>query len=294
MATSISSPDTALNRNTALRVAVPSLALAGVLGGLEYLRRRFEHSRLFVPDQYPNGVWRPRRHGLPAEDAWFRTEDGVELHGWWMPHPKARGTVLYCHGNSGSIAHQIGVLRHMRRLKVNLFAFDYRGYGRSGGKPSEQGLYRDARAAYDHLLSELGRKGSEIVLFGHSLGGAVAIDCAGEREVAGLIAQSTFTHVKDAARASFPGLPIHLLARKRFHSLSKVSELTMPKLFVHGGADGKLPPEFGERLYDEAAEPKELYVVRRAGHNDVYRHGGVRYLRRLSRFGRRCFKAPSS
>jgi fermentation-respiration switch protein FrsA (DUF1100 family) len=285
-----SSPD----RSAALRLAVPYLAVAGVLGGLEYLRRRFERRQLFVPDRYPNGVWQPASYGLPAEDVWFRAEDGVELHGWWLAHSRAKGTVLYCHGNSGSIAQQIGVLRHMRRLRVNVFAFDYRGYGRSGGQPSEQGLYRDARAAYDHLVGERGQSASRILLFGHSLGGAVAIDCAGVRPVAGLIAQSTFTHVRDAARASFPSLPVHLLARKQFHSLSKVRSLTMPKLFVHGDADGTLPLALTERLFEEAAAPKELYVVRGAGHNDVYRHGGIRYLRRLSRFGRRCFGLGSS
>jgi fermentation-respiration switch protein FrsA (DUF1100 family) len=276
----------------ALRKSVPPLALAGVLGGLEYLRRRFERSQLFMPDRYPNGVWEPGSHGLLAEDVWFRAEDGVDLHGWWLPHPRATGTVLYCHGNSGSIGQQIGVLRHMRRLRVNVFAFDYRGYGRSTGQPTEQGLYRDARAAFDHLIGPLGQRPGGIVVFGHSLGGAVAIDCAGTRPVAGLIAQSTFTHIRDAARASFPSLPIHLLAgRRRFHSLSKVGHLTMPKLFVHGDADGTLPLSLAERLYAEAAEPKELYVVRGAGHNDVYRHGGLRYLRRLSGFGRCCFRA---
>ena len=276
------------------RVALPSLAAAGVLGALGVLRHRFQRSRLFVPDRYPNGVWRPRRFGLPAEDVWFQSEDGLTLHGWWVPHVKARGTLLYCHGNTGSIAHQVGVFRYVRRLKVNLLGFDYRGYGRSEGQPSEKGLYADARAAYDYLVEELGLEPTSILVFGHSLGGAVAIDVAGERQVAGLIVQSTFTHLKDATRASFPTLPVHLIAGRRFHSREKVRDLRIPKLFVHGDADGTLPLELGERLYEAAAEPKELYVVPRAGHNDVYRHGGLRYLRRLNRFSRRCLSARTA
>ena len=270
---------------------MPSLAVAGVVGGFGYLRRRLQHARLFLPDRYPSGVWRPRRYGLPAEDVWFQSEDGSTLHGWWMPHPRARGTLLYCHGSAGSIAHQVGVFRHMRRMKVNLLGFDYRGYGRSEGQPSEKGLYADACAAYDYLVGELDQDPASILIFGHSLGGAVAIDCAGKRRIAGLIVQSTFTHLKDATRASYPNLPVHLLAGKQFDSLGKVRGLAMPKLFIHGDADATLPMELGKRLFEAAAEPKDLYIVSRAGHNDLYRHGGSRYLRRLARFRRRCLAA---
>ena len=280
----------ASQRNAILvrRLTLGSLMLAGGLGAAEVLRKRFQRQRLYLPDRFPNGVWRPHRFGLEAVDQWFRSDDGLILHGWWVPHPKARGTVLYCHGNSGSIAHQIGVFRYVRRLKVNLFGFDYRGYGRSEGSPNEQGLYADARAAYDHLVDDLEVAPQSILLFGHSLGGAVAIDCAMDRPVAGLIVQSSFTHLKDATRASFPRLPVHLLARRQYDSLQKVASLTMPKLFIHGSADETLPPEMAERLYEAAAEPKEHFVVHRAGHNDVYRHGGGRYLRKLAAFRRRC------
>ena len=115
----------------------------------------------------------------------------------------------------------------------------------------------------------------------------MAVDLAGQRPVGALVVQSTFTHLKDATRATFPTLPVHLLAPRRFHSLEKVRRLTMPKLFIHGDADGTLPLAFGEQLFAAAAAPKELYVVRRAGHNDVHRHGGRDYFRRLRRFCRR-------
>lgn len=273
-----------------LLLALPTLALGGGLGALSYLRSRFQRSRLFLPDRYPDGVWNPRRFGLSAEDTWFRSRDGVDLHGWWIPHADARGTLLYCHGNTGSIANRIGVFRHLRRLRVNLLAFDYRGYGRSAGTPSESGLFQDVRAAFDHLVGALGQPRSQVILFGHSLGGAVAIDCALDRRPAGLVVQASFTHIRDAAKALFPTLPLHLAATRQFRSIEKVARLGMPKLFIHGDSDATVPLELGKKLFEAASEPKELYIVRHGGHNDLHRHGGARYLRRLSRFRHRCLK----
>lgn len=221
--------------------------------------------------------------GLDVEDAWFRAADGVALHGWWAAHPKARGTLLYCHGNTGSIGHQVGFLRHLRALRVNLLAFDYRGYGRSEGEPTEAGLYLDVRAAHDHLTGTLGVAPSEILLFGHSLGGAVAIDAATDRPAAGLIAQSTFTDMRAAVRSSYP-VPLHLAARNQFRNIDKVGTLRLPKLFVHGTEDPKIPLRHSRRLFDAACEPKELYEVPGADHTDLYRKGGMRYLWRLARF----------
>jgi len=261
-------------------------AVATVAGHV--LRSRFQHRFTFVPDRYPNGVWEPESHGVPAEDVWFFSEDGEELHGWWIPHPRARGTILYCHGNSGSIGQQLKVFADLRRLRVNLFVFDYRGYGRSSGEPSEQGVLRDVRAAYDTLVGPLGQPAAEILLFGHSLGGAVAIDCARDREVAGLIVQSSFTDTRHMAREIFPQLPVHLLARRMFRNVDKVGQLAMPKLFIHGSEDGTVPVAHGEGLFEAAAQPKELYLVERAGHNDVHRHGGGRYRRRVGKFRDRC------
>ncbi len=276
-----------------LGMTLPTLAVAGGVGALGYLRNRFQRQRLFLPDRYPNGVWDPAPFGLEVEDRWFFAADGAELHGWWIPRPRARGTVLYCHGSTGSIAHQVGVLAAFRRLRVNLFAFDYRGYGRSSGEPSEAGLYLDARAAWDHLVDSLGCRPEEIVLFGHSLGGAVAIDCALDRPAAGLVVESSFTQVRDMARASYPNLPLHLVARNQFRSIDKVGRLRLPKLFIHGELDGRVPVEQGRRLFAAAAPPKALLLVPGAGHNDVHRHGGLRYLRRISRFRSQCLRAAA-
>lgn len=265
----------------------------GGIGALGYLRGRYQDGTLYLPDRYPDGVWEPSAHGLVTEDLWFRTADGVDLHGWWIAHPKAAGTVLYCHGSSGSIAHRVGVFRQLAKLRVNVLAFDYRGYGRSAGVPSERGLYADVRGAYDHLVGPLGRPAGEILLFGHSLGGAVAIEAARDRPAAGLVVQASFTDIRDMARALHPQLPLHWIARNEFRSVGKVAELTLPKLFIHGTEDGTVPLAVGRRLYEAAAEPKELYVVERAGHNDLHLHGGSGYVRRLKRFREACLSAPS-
>ena len=273
-----------------LGVTLPTLAVAGGVGALGYLRNRFQRQRLFLPDRFPNGVWDPAPFGLEVEDQWFSAGGGAQLHGWWIPYRRARGTMLYFHGSSGSIAHQVGVLAAFRRLRVNLFAFDYRGYGRSSGEPREAGLYLDARAAWDHVGQALGVRPEELVLFGHSLGGAVAIDCALDRKAAGLVVESAFTQIRDMARASYPNLPLHLVARNQFRSIDKVGRLTLPKLFIHGSSDERVPLALGRRLFEAAAEPKALYLVANAGHNDVHRHGGLRYLRRIARFRSHCLR----
>ena len=281
-------------RNLMRELALPTLAVTGGLGILSLLRSRWQRSRVFVPDRYPDGIWDPQAFGLPAKDVWFQAEDGVQLHGWWVPHASARGTILYCHGNTGSIGHRIGVFRHLRRLRVNLLVFDYRGYGRSQGTPTETGLFQDVRAAYHHLVHSIGVSPTSILLFGHSLGGAVAIDCALDRPVAGLVVQSSFTHIRDAAKAMFPTLPVHLAATRQFRSVDKVGEIGVRKLFIHGDADSTVPLELGRELYEAAQEPKELYIVRHATHNDVHRLGGWRYMRRLSRFRNRCLKTAAA
>ena len=269
-------------------VALPSAALAGGVGA--YLRNRVQRAQVFVPTLYPHGFWDPGSHGLPVADEWFETEDGVKLHAWWIRSRRPRGTVLYCHGNNGNITHRIGVLEQLWHMRLNVFAFDYRGYGRSEGEPSEEGLYRDVRAALDHLSGNLGQQPDSILLFGHSLGGAVAIDGALNRPVAGLVVQSSFTHIRDMTRALFPRLPLHLVARNQFRSVDKVGRLEMPKLFIHGTDDPTVPHRLGRRLFDAAVEPKEWFEIPRAGHNDVFRTGGMRYLWRLQRFARRVFR----
>ncbi len=257
-------------------MAVPTAVAAGGVGALQVLRSLLHRHLIFRPEKLSDDVRPPAAAGR-TDDLWFESEDGVLLHGWWVPHPDPIATVLFCHGQSGNIVSQASVLRAFRRLGVNALTFDYRGYGRSKSSPSESGIYRDARAAYRHLTTEMGEDPHRIVLLGHSLGGAVAIDAALDCEAAGLIIQSSFTDLRDAARSTVARAPLHYAARRQFRSIDKVERLTLPKLFIHGEADEKLPVEYTHKLFERAAEPKQLLVVPRAGHSDVHLRGGDRY-----------------
>ena len=283
-------PDTSADRSSPLAGMAPWIAavLGGVggLGALGYLRGRYQHSTTFLPDEAPDGGWDPDSLGIESEDVWFETPDGCRLHGWWIEHPDPAGCVLYCHGSSGSITHRVEVFRALGSIGLEILAFDYRGYGQSEGTPSEKGLCTDVRAAHRYLERDLGRAPGETLLFGHSLGGAVAIDAARDVEAAGLVVEASFTDVKDMARAFFPQLPLHLIAKNGFRSVDKVAGLELPKLFIHGTADHTVPFELGLRLYEAAAPPKELYTVQGAGHNDLHSHAGGEYVRRLARFAR--------
>lgn len=274
-----------------LRYALPSVAAIGSIGALEFFRQRFQRSHMFEPTRYPVGEWQPEKRGLDVEDVYFDSEDGTRLHGWWIEGPRRQGaapmTVVYCHGNLGNIAERVDVFRHLQRLDVDIFAFDYRGYGRSAGSPSEEGVCADVRAAVDCVHGRLEVPMGRQILFGHSLGGAIAIDGALHRPgVAGLVVQSSFTQNVDMARHFYPNLPVHWITTNGFRSVDKVSRLPMPKLFIHGAADKKVPFEQGEALYAAAAEPKSWLPIARAEHSDVHLLGGLRYFSRLVRFRR--------
>ncbi len=298
--TQTDSPDEADQRSESGRMsraaALSPLALLGGLGVLGLVRESVQKRQMFSPTAYPRGAWEPWRHGVEAEDHWFEAADGVRLHGWWIPHPNPRGTVLYCHGNSGSLGSEIDTLRRFRRLRCNLFAFDYRGYGRSEGAPKEAGLYRDVRGAYRFLVGELAVPESEVILFGHSLGGAVAVDAATECQVAGLVVQNSLTQMRDMAKVNFTDpvgsrLPIHWVARNQFRSIDKIGSVDCPVLIIHGRLDQRIPIEQGRRLFEAAAEPREFLEIPGAGHNDIARRGRLRYWLRLSQFRDRTLRA---
>lgn len=270
------------------RYGLPSLVAAGTLGLLEVARSRFQTRRVFDPTNYPQGQWNPAKEGLGFEDVEFASEDGTRLHGWWFQHDDAEMSLVYCHGNRGSIADRVEIFAALLRLKVNVFAFDYRGYGRSEGSPSEKGVFADARAAIDHVAETRGVGLEGVLLFGHSLGGAIAIDAALHRPVAGLVVQSSFTHLSAMARHRHPEVPMHWICRNEFRSIEKVPYLKMPKLFIHGGADQTVPFEHGLALHEAAAEPKEFLRIGKADHNDLHLWGSLRYFSHLIRFRRRC------
>jgi uncharacterized protein len=227
---------------------------------------KLEKSLVFAPSPYPVGNWQPV--GLAFEDAWFAAADGTRLHGWYVPHPQPRAVVLFCHGNAGNVATWADVLRIMHdRMGVTVMGFDYRGYGRSEGTPSEAGLLADARAARSWLARRAGMPESQIVLMGRSLGGAVAVDLAvdGAR---GLMLESTFTSMPEVSRTAVPFSPVASLMETQFNSLAKIRNYHGPLLQSHGTADRLIPFAMGRQLFDAANEPKQFVAIPGGDHND--------------------------
>ena len=226
----------------------------------------FEKSLVFAPSRYPAGDWQPAR--LAFEDAWFAAKDGTRLHGWYAPSAQPRAVVLYCHGNGGNVALWAGVLRMLHdRMGVTAMLFDYRGYGRSEGTPSEAGVLADARAARTWLAQRAGVAENQIVLMGRSLGGAVAVDLAADG-ARGLILESTFTSMPEVAHTMLPYLPVRLVMRTQFNSLAKIAKYHGPLLQSHGTADRLIPYAMGQQLFAAANEPKQFIAIPGGDHND--------------------------
>lgn len=226
----------------------------------------FEESLIFIPMSFPDDNWQPR--GLPVEDAWFQAADGVPIHGWYVPHEHPRAAVLFCHGNAGNVTHRADVLRFLHaQAGVSVLIFDYRGYGRSEGKPNEPGVLADARAARTWLAKRENIPEKQIVLMGESIGGGVAVDLAADG-ARGLILESTFSSLPDVAAVHYPWAPVRLLMRTRMNSAAKIGKYHGPLLQSHGDRDTIVPIGLGRRLFDAANEPKQFLVIPGADHND--------------------------
>lgn len=235
-------------------------------------REAAERALIYFPSRELSGS--PAAVGLAYRDVRFQAEDGVRLHGWLVPGPRPL-TLLWLHGNAGNISHRLDNIGEIhRRLGIGVFIFDYRGYGRSEGRPTEGGLYRDAGAAREALIREAVSP-SQIVYFGRSLGAAVAIELALTFPSAALILESPFLSVRAIANRTVPG--IGALFKTRFDSLEKIGRVRSRLLILHGDADEIVPHQHGRRLFGAAPEPKVFYTIPGAGHNDTYLVGGEGY-----------------
>lgn len=264
------------------RVGVRALRFVVVLCLLGGLLLLLETRFIYFPsrgyDATPSGL------GLAHEDVWLTAEDGVRIHGWYLPVPRARWVTLVSHGNAGNISHRLDrALLLQARLRSSVFLWDYRGYGASEGSPDEAGTYRDARAAYRYLVEEKQVKADELVLFGESLGSAVSLELALAHPAAALVLEAPFTSVRDLARTTIFA-PLAPFVRTRYESLARIPRLRMPLLVVQGDRDEIVPPVQGRRLFDAAPEPKRYFAIRGAGHNDTYLVGGEAYWRTIAAF----------
>lgn len=238
----------------------------------------------------------PDQLGLAYVDMVFRARDGTGLHGWFVPSgtsdrsSRDAVTILFMHGVAGNISHRVENAAALRaNLEANVFLFDYRGYGRSGGEPTEEGTYMDAEAAFETVCRRQEVDPERIILFGHSLGGAVAIELAVRlgRRVHGLIVESSFASGREVTRFLVPVMPPRMLGNAipdLYNSQAKVGRVEAPLLITHGEEDSLLPLAMGEALYQAAREPKFFFPVPGAAHHDVYQAGGPAYYEQLASF----------
>jgi uncharacterized protein len=224
----------------------------------------------------------PQELGFDAESLFLRAEDGVHIHAFWLPAPGATRALLFLHGNAGNASQRLPNAEALARLGAGVLLLDYRGYGLSQGRPSEKGVYADARAGLAYLTGERGIAPERVVVFGRSLGGAVAVDLAHGRRLAGVILESTFSSLADVARRVAG--PLGALAGGRFDSRRKIGGVRAPLLFFHGDRDDLVPIALGRALFDAAPAPKRFEVIAGAGHNDTVQVGGRAYFERIARF----------
>lgn len=243
-----------------------------------------QSSLLYLPDLPTRElVASPRDIGLAHEDVHLQTADGVRLHGWYLPAPDARGTLLFLHGNAGNISHRLDSLRIFHDLGLAVLIIDYRGYGQSEGRPSEAGLQEDALAAWRHLVETRQVPPERIVLFGRSLGASLAAWLAAHRPSAGVILESAFISVPELAAELYPWLPARRLARLRHDTLEAVARAGAPVLVAHSPDDEIIPYRHGRALY-EAAPSARQFLTLRGDHNSGFLLTGADYVQGLASF----------
>lgn len=245
---------------TSIVIAIVGLYVAVVLAA--YLRQR---SMMYFPD--PQRI-DPVAVAIDAEEVDFPSGDGVNLVGWYRPAQPGQPTVLYFPGNAGSVAWRAERMKYIAALGYGFMFLNYRGYGGSAGSPHEEGLIADGLAAYQHLAHR-GIAGEDIIMFGESLGAAVAVQTAGQREVRALILEAPFSSAVDVATKTYPYLPARWLMKDRFESVNHIKFIGAPLLIIHGETDQVVPFALGQKLFEDALEPKEFMAIPDAGHNEL-------------------------
>lgn len=257
------------------------------LGGFLYA---FQARLVYLPARTLMGT--PKDLGLRYEEVTLGTEDGYQLHGWYVPTGEPHPTLLFFHGNAGNISHRLESLRLFHQLGLNTFIFDYRGYGQSQGSPSERGTYLDATAAWRYLTEHRQIPPHRIVLFGRSLGSAVAIWLASRTAPSALVIESAFTSLPDLAAKIYPFLPVRWLSRIRYDNHRLIRQVRCPILVIHSPTDEVVPFAHGRALFDLANDPKQFLTIR-GGHNDGFLVSQDVYLRGIDEFLESVYRAST-
>ena len=268
---------------TVLWTVVVLVAAYAILGVVARTTGVIDRYFIFFPERTVSRD--PGDRGLEFEDVYFTASDGVRLNGWLVPG-RSDTTLLWLHGNAGNIANRVENIAELHNaLGVNVFIFDYRGYGRSEGTPTEKGTYLDATAALEYLHSRGDVDPAQLVLFGRSLGCAVASELASQVSVQGVILESPFTSIQAMAKHAYPLLPgIGSFVGTRYDTLSKVGGIGAPVFVLHGDRDDIAPFDMGVAVFEAASSPKRFYRIEGAGHNDTNAVGGDPYYRALGEF----------
>ena len=241
----------------------------------------FQEKLVFFPRKGVGDT--PGSIGLPYEDVYLVTSDNIKIHGWYIPHPDAKATLLFFHGNAGNISHRIASISIFFDIGLSVFIIDYRGYGKSDGRPSEHGTYRDAMAAWDYLVDERHLRPHEIIVFGRSLGGAVAAWLAAKVTPAAVILESTFTSIKELGKYYYPFLPVSWISRIHYPVDKHISSFNCPVLIIHSHEDDVVPLRFGQRLFEYAREPKMSLSIS-GDHNNGFLYSKDVYIKGIKQF----------
>ena len=252
------------------------LEAAIVYVGVIVVLSALENWMLFKPMPASEDWVNPATCNLKVEDVTLQSADGTRLHAWWCPvesqsnnHPA--GALLYCHGNAGNLSYRAYSIPSWHKfLHVPVLIFDYPGYGKSAGKPSEKGCYAAADAAYDWLTQVKGIPPDQILIYGGSLGGGVAVDVASRRPHRALVLAKTFTSIPEVGQTFYPWLPVRWVMRNRFDNLAKIGKCTRPIFVAHGTADNLVPFRLAKELYEAANEPKHFFILEGRDHNDAH------------------------
>ena len=238
---------------------------------------------IFLPHVGRDHIATPSDIGLTWQPVTLTTADNVQLDAWWIPHQEPRATLLFLHGNAGNISHRLPSLAQFHQLRLSVLILDYRGYGRSEGVPSEAGTALDADAGWRWLHEQSGQDSERFIIFGRSLGSAVAAELASRTDAAALILESPFRSIPDLGQQIYPWLPVRQLARIHYPTIEYVTQRDMPLLVIHSQDDEIIPFSEGEQVYQNANPPKQLLVIR-GGHNTGFLESETIYLQEIEAF----------
>jgi uncharacterized protein len=264
-------------KKMAASAGIMLLIAYSIIMGAMYFK---QDSMIYFPDK--EILQTPKNINLDYRKINFPTKDGVNISGWYIPAKPEKSTLLFCHGNAGNISHLTEYIRIFHEAGFSTLVFDYRGYGKSEGNPSEEGTYSDAEAAWDYLIRQ-GNPPGKIIVYGQSLGGAVATEVAIRKNPAALIIESSFTSLPDLGADLYPWLPVKLLSKYQYSTVSKIGTIKFPKLIIHSPDDEIVPFQHGRIIYEKASQPKDFLEIR-GGHNDGFLISSAIYKDGLMKF----------